>query len=360
MTKQAARHGDPKRLHIAYLTNAYPKISHSFIRREITALEQLGVEVTRLSMRPTHEPLPDPADAAELDRTIVLVDGPASILRLLGASAIAAITHHIRFLRALRTAVAMARVGGPGLVRHLAYLSQACRVADIIRARRICHVHAHFGTNPAAVARLVRLLSGTPYSLTVHGPDEFDAPRQLSLAEKIADASFIAAVSSFGRSQLMRWSRLPDWPRIGLVRCGLDANFLETRPAPFDDSRRLVCVARLSAQKGLPLLIEAAALLATQGRKFELRLVGDGELRTELEGEISARGLHADACLPCLSCRQRGSLRGALRRPPRQAQADRIDGPGLCRSRASADARAPPRSRSPRPWSADQGRDRGS
>ena len=32
-------------MHIAYLINQYPKVSHSFIRREILALERQGFEI---------------------------------------------------------------------------------------------------------------------------------------------------------------------------------------------------------------------------------------------------------------------------------------------------------------------------
>jgi len=38
-------------LHIAYILNSYPQPSHSFIRREIRALEGLGHSVMRLAMR---------------------------------------------------------------------------------------------------------------------------------------------------------------------------------------------------------------------------------------------------------------------------------------------------------------------
>jgi colanic acid/amylovoran biosynthesis glycosyltransferase len=36
---------------IAYLVNKYPKVSHSFIRREIAALEACGLLVARFSIR---------------------------------------------------------------------------------------------------------------------------------------------------------------------------------------------------------------------------------------------------------------------------------------------------------------------
>lgn len=48
-------------------------------------------------------------------------------------------------------------------------------------------------------------------------------------------------------------------------------------------------VGRLSAEKGLPCLIEALAGLAT--RNFDAIIVGDGELRSDLEMQVSALGL---------------------------------------------------------------------
>ncbi len=220
------------------------------------------MEVLRISVRATQDDLPDAEDRAELARTIVLLDGPAGMARALFATLVAAITRPLRFARALGMALGMARAGGAGVVRHLAYLAEACRLSELLAAGGIRHVHVHFGTNPAAVARLARALSGISYSMTVHGPDEFDAPRGLSLREKIADARFTAGVSSFGRSQLMRWAEVADWPRIGVVRCGVDRAFLDHPPVAASDSKRLVCVARLGAQKGLPLLLDAAAQLA--------------------------------------------------------------------------------------------------
>ena len=46
----------------------------------------------------------------------------------------------------------------------------------------------HFGTNPAEVALLLKLLGGPPYSITVHGPDEIDDAKLLGLGPKVAGA----------------------------------------------------------------------------------------------------------------------------------------------------------------------------
>jgi len=76
-----------------------------------------------------------------------------------------------------------------------------------------------------------------------------------------------------------------------VVRCGVDALFAQAEEQPLCTGPELSCVARLSGQKGLPLLIEAAALLKQRGVDFRLTLVGDGELRPQIEQAIAANGL---------------------------------------------------------------------
>ena len=281
--------GGPVR--IAYLTNAYPKISHGFIRDEILALEKQGISVLRVSVRPSPERLVDPLDQAEQRKTEVLLDGRP--LRLLGAVLARAAKTPWRFAAAAWQALSMGRDASAGPVRIFAYLAEACRLADMLEGQGIRHVHVHFGTNPATVARLASLLGPVGYSMTVHGPEEFDAPKPLQLGGKIAGARFVAAVSHYGRGQLLRWSAPADWSRISVVRCGTDERFLrgvEGDGGAGLGSRTLVCVARLSAQKGIPLLIEAAAMVA-RDRAFTLRIVGDGEMRAEIEAQIRAAGL---------------------------------------------------------------------
>ena len=40
-------------MNVAYLVNQYPHVSHSFIRREIAALEVQGITIQRFSIRPS-------------------------------------------------------------------------------------------------------------------------------------------------------------------------------------------------------------------------------------------------------------------------------------------------------------------
>ena len=275
-------------MNIAYLCSQYPKVSHSFVRRELLAAESQGHYILRVSVQPPALPLVDPDDVSEAAKTHAILGGPRTAVlgRLLFALMHTAITHPIRFLTGLRSTWLLGRRSDRGLVRHFAYLAEACVLLGTARKQNIDHVHAHFGTNPTAVAMLCRRMGGPPYSFTVHGPDEFDRATILGFASKARHAAFVVAITSYCRSQLFRWIDHEDWSKVRVVRCGLDAKFLESVAQPAVAHRRLVCVGRLSAQKGQLLLLEAAALVRDAIGDFELVLAGDGEMRPQIEQRI--------------------------------------------------------------------------
>ncbi|WP_375427128.1 glycosyltransferase [uncultured Sphingomonas sp.] len=271
-------------MRIAYLCNRYPAVSHSFVRREIAGVEAAGHPVDRYTVRAPGTLL-DEDDRAEAGRTTAIL--AAGTIRLMGALLAAAVRSPRRTASAAWLALRGAGWSPAALVRSMAYLGEAAWLVRRFRAHPVDHLHAHFGTNPATVARLARRLGGPPYSFTAHGPDEFDRPEALDLKGKVADSRLTIAISSFGRSQLMRWSDPTDWTKLAVVRCGVDARFLGETPIPAPSAPRFVAVARLNAQKGLPLLIEAAALLKARGREFRLDIAGDGELRGALDRRIA-------------------------------------------------------------------------
>jgi glycosyltransferase involved in cell wall biosynthesis len=121
----------------------------------------------------------------------------------------------------------------------------------------------------------------------VHGPEEFDKPQALKLAEKIQRAAFVVAISSFGRSQLYRWIDYEYWPKVKIIHCGLEQSFYDVASLDPPQKTRLVCVGRLCEQKGQLLLLEACRNLKEKGLDFELTLAGDGEMRFEVERLIS-------------------------------------------------------------------------
>jgi len=278
-------------MRIAYFINQYPKVSHSFIRREILALERQGLEVQRFALRGWDAELQDPEDLGERERTRYVLQGGLKgllqpMLQVLRATP-------KRFGAALCLALRVGWRADRPWPYHLVYLAEACQLLQWLQAAGSEHVHAHFGTNSAEVVMLANALGGPGFSFTVHGPEEFDKPQFLHLGEKVRRAAFVVAVSDYGRSQLYRWVAHEHWAKVKVVHCGLERSFHDVPPVPVPDVPRLVCVGRLCEQKGQLLLLEAARQLAQRGLGFELVLAGDGELRAALEALVARHGLQA-------------------------------------------------------------------
>jgi glycosyltransferase involved in cell wall biosynthesis len=275
-------------LRVAYLINQYPKVSHSFIRREIHALERQDIAVTRYALRGWVDSLPDEIDNEERTKVrYVLRDG---FWGLLHAVVGVGMRQPLQFVRTLLETIGLA-IGGMRPFRHLAYFAEACWLRRSLAANPADHLHVHFGTNAVAIAMLLKRLGGPAFSFTVHGPEEFDAPVALKIREKAARARFVVAVSSYGRGQLMRWVAPCDWGKLQVVHCGLgNESFSESALAEVSP-RRFICVGRLCEQKAQLLLIEAIAQLKSDGVETELVLAGDGEMRADIEAAVAHLGL---------------------------------------------------------------------
>lgn len=160
---------------LAYLTGQYPKVSHTFVRREILGLEALGHEVVRLSVREADSGVVDPEDVRELEKTTVFFS--VSPLRWTVAFLKVCLRRPGGVLGEIVAILRKLRAPGPGLSQRIAYLLEAAFFLDVLRREGVQHVHAHFGRNAASVAQIMQRLGGPSFSMTVHGPDEFSTLR---------------------------------------------------------------------------------------------------------------------------------------------------------------------------------------
>jgi len=85
------------------------------------------------------------------------------------------------------------------------------------------------------------------------------------------------------------------WSKLGLVRMVVESSrFAPAEDGPGrapGDPLRVLTVGRLVPEKGIPLVIEAVAVLREQGVPAELTVVGGGPLADELAAEVRDRGL---------------------------------------------------------------------
>lgn len=276
-------------MRVTYFTNTYPAVSHTFIKREILALERLGYEIQRVTIRAAQGGLVDEEDRAEAGKTIALTAIPrarsaAMLLRRIAHRPAACFA-------ALRFGLRLARRGGISSGKMIAYTIEAALLAELCDEQDSRLLRVHFGTNGAAVARLCRRMGGPPYSIAYHGPDDFDAPVKWDVAGVIDESAFVTAISRFCTAQLRRWAPLEQWDKIAIVRCGVDERFLTPAPLPAQRPRRLCTIARIAPPKGLPVLIDAIAEANARGATVELDVVGDGPLRAGLGQRCKALGI---------------------------------------------------------------------
>jgi glycosyltransferase involved in cell wall biosynthesis len=155
---------------------------------------------------------------------------------------------------------------------------------------RIEHLHNHLGDNSGTVTMLAAMLLAIPYSISIHGPHIFFDGPHWALAEKTEHAKFIACIGHFCASQMMLLSKREHWHKLQIVRCGVDPETFEYRE-PTRAAKQLVYVGRLAGEKGLPVLFESLAMLTEQGLDLHLTLLGDGEVRGDLEALAKLTGI---------------------------------------------------------------------
>lgn len=264
--------------------NAYPMTSTTFIRREIEALEAIGVTIDRYAVREWDGKLVDARDMWEKKHTRYLLSD--NIANLIGAAFLEPFLNPSGFSKGLRAWARLVRASGGGFVKHVAYLMQAAHFRQLAKKNSIDHVHVHFATNATAVAMLSKCMGGPSYSFTVHGPDELLEMERLSFRSKIEDAAFVVAISEYCKSILSSVAGLPAQGRIIVARCGIA---LEEFGGDIDlpcDNFKLICVGRLCPQKGQVLIPKAVSKIRSEFPQLEVILVGDGESRAAIEAEI--------------------------------------------------------------------------
>src|SRR5581483_11536424 len=101
---------------IAYFINQYPAVSHTFIRREIRAMEALGVTVFRFALYKGGN-LVDDEDKAEASKTrLILSAGIGEIVR---CCTIMLSTRALALASVIREALIMGRRSDRGILRHI-------------------------------------------------------------------------------------------------------------------------------------------------------------------------------------------------------------------------------------------------
>jgi len=259
-------------LNLACLTHAYPRwegdVAGAFIERLVLALTARGHGVHVVA----------PADAGKGGKEL-RHQVPVTRVRYAPAR---------RETLAYRGTMVAAVRSPTGLLFVASLIQRQARVvARLCREEQLELVHAHWWIPGGVSAWLAR----RPYVVTLHGTDvallERSLPARLLARRVLRGATVVTAVSSYLAERAARTA-------------GLDLGSIVVQPMPaetraFARTSRggagVATVGRLTAQKRIPLLLEAMALLRAGNQSLPLTVVGDGPERAALERRAAELGI---------------------------------------------------------------------
>jgi glycosyltransferase involved in cell wall biosynthesis len=300
-------------LRVGYVLKKFPRLSETFVLNEVLGQEALGTEIHVFARRPRDpEPLHPQypllrAQVEELQATSTLdpwVDlFDPSQARLLE-----------RFGRCVRELKGFAHPRIAGL------FAEALVVLQRAQALELDHLHAHFATDSALVAMIVRELGGPAYSLTAHAKDIYRSSVNPALLSRlVAQSCFTVTVCDANVEHLGGILAPAARERVRRLYNGVDLEAFAPRAVERDPAH-VLCVGRLVEKKGYLVMVEALELLARQGLLVRATFVGEGEERARIEQRIehsglgsrirlagaldqeAVRALMADATLLCMPC----------------------------------------------------------
>ncbi|MFC5861886.1 glycosyltransferase family 4 protein [Acidicapsa dinghuensis] len=253
----------------------------------------IAIEVASINLPDRPKDRLPKVEAAEAEKTFYVK--PDSAAKALTRLFMIAFRNPLVLFRGLGFALAM---GGWDLLARayaLFYLAEALLVGDWMRRRGLSHLHVHFGGAVATVGMITAHAWRIPWSLTLHGPDEFFDQEKFYLRQKIESTAFVICISDFCRSQVIRIAPQIDDSRTEIVRLGVDCDQLKPLEhfLKADEPReiRFVCTGRLVAAKGHRIFIESLSRLAQNGVYYSVVLIGDGPERAALQSLINDRGI---------------------------------------------------------------------
>lgn len=276
---------------IAYVLQDFPRLSETFVLREIRELQRRGHRIAVFALR-------DPGETCRHGNGVDAVGADLTY-----ASSLPAAERCRAFFRYVRQRpVACGRVVLALLrdtVRHprafaatWRWLPVAFAFARRIESRGIPHVHAHFAGLPADIARIVDIVTDGVVTVAAHAWDIHGQSGDV-LRRRLHGARAVVTCSRDGHTALA--GKVTNGTPLHRIPHGLPLERFAAAPAPPDPGPpRILAVGRLVPKKGFADLVAACALLRDRDIDVRCEIVGEGPERDRLERAIATAEL-ADA-----------------------------------------------------------------
>lgn len=284
-------------LRIGYVVKRYPRFSETFIVNEILAHEKAGLDLDIFALRPPVDTHFQPAIARVRAEVTYLQDkGKMSDLW----EALQVANEYMPTCSTQMFSFADEQVGT---------VYQALQLATAVKEKGINHLHAHFATSAATVARIAAALAGITYTFTAHAKDIFhESVVEADLRKKLQDASSTITVSDFNVEYLQE-KYGPAAGRVVRIFNGIELDRFQYK-SPDERPPCIVAVGRLVEKKGFGCLVEACDILADRSIAFKCQIIGEGMLYDQLNEQIKQAAL--SHCIELVGPRPQSEIAGLL------------------------------------------------
>ena len=260
---------------LAYILDTFPSLTETFIAREIAALRRRGLEI----------------------EIFALQAGP-------GAGSLGPVSWSRRAWGALERLRGRAREHYFKAVGTDWWHTNKTHPA----LRGISHIHAGWASHPAFIAWGAAEAAELPWSFSGHARDLFVAGA--ALPEKLEAARFASVCTRAGQQFLQQ--QVPSCAaKVLYAPHGLEIAAYPFHTPDLAAPMRLLSVGRLVEKKGFAVLLDALAILQTQGQPFQATVIGGGPLHDALVRRRDALGL--DKHVTFTGAQSEADVRAAMR-----------------------------------------------
>lgn len=164
------------------------------------------------------------------------------------------------------------------------------KVESLIKKYNVSLIHAHFGPDGYHLLP-VKKRTGIPLITTFYGYDMSMLPRQEEWKKKYQElfefGDLFLVEGSHMEKQMIRIGCPEEKIRIQHIAIGLERiPFRPRKPKPKDEKVIILFCGRFSEKKGLLFALKAVAEVVKSFSSIEFRIIGDGELRQEMDDYI--------------------------------------------------------------------------
>ena len=263
---------------VAYLFTTYGQPSETFLRRELTAVRGLGINVKVISLWGGG----DSQDVRKIplrEMLTLIWRAPVELFKRPGVYR--ELAEHMLD----STIPSMLNFG-----ENWRGIGCAILLAPELRRNDVRRTHAVWATMPAAAAWVLSKIAGIPYTMGAHAYDVFEDGGDWLLKLKLRDAVLVHCSTFAARQRVIDAGCNAD--KVAVVRRGIDDMPFAMKPLRYGRTRlRIVSVGRFVEKKGFRAQLRLYDELVKRGLDFEARLVGSGPLDGELRSMIEKTGL---------------------------------------------------------------------